>query len=493
MEYENPLPFSMSTPSVLSNTAVRRGLRLNMLAGTLGVGWMAMTVSLPLTMLLETLGAGGTLMGLSVTVQQLAMAVQIPAALWVERLKRRKRFWASLAIPHRLLWLGPALLLFFPSVSPQTVVALTLVAVTLSSIMAHATVPAWFSWMADLVPPESSGRFWGLRQSVTTAAFVTAMIATGWILDKAEGLNGFKTVFILGALLGTADILVHLGVPEPAPHRHPHRRALRERLKAPWRNPDFVWLTLAMGAWAFSASLHASFTPVYLKRTFGIEYRHLVLLPVAGALSAILSGIPLGKAIDRLGARGLGVLLMLLGPALAFFWFLLYPGNLTLGPLTLPSPIAVLLLSHVLAGGLYAGIGLCQIHLVNTLTARDGRTLAMAMHWSTVGALAALGPLFGGGVMDAWTRHSETFITPWGASFTFFQALVIIHVLLAWGLAIPLLRRVKTRAGECSARMILAGLRTGNPFRPLFPTAGGYLNTLPPESPSHTFSDDRKT
>lgn len=468
----------MTSLTHLSEAQTRRGLRLNMAAGTLGVCWMAMTVSLPLTMFLEAMGAGGTQMGLSVTVQQLAMAIQIPAALWVERLSRRKPFWAMAAIPHRLIWLIPALILFFPSLPATTTIYLTLFMVTLSSLLAHASVPAWFSWMADLVPVESSGRFWGLRQSVTTASFVIGMGLTGYILDKSEGLQGFQIVFVLGALLGTADILVHLAVPEPLPHKEPHHRPLRERLRAPWRNPDFVWLTLALGTWAFSASLHASFTPVFLKRTFDIEYRHLVLLPVAGALSAILSGIPIGKGIDKLGARGLGVLLMFLGPALAFFWFLLYPGSIHLGPLDLPKPIAVLLISHVLAGGLYAGIGLCQIHLINTITSRGGRTLSMAMHWSTVGAMAALGPLCGGAFMDLWTQNNWDRITPWGASFTFFQALVIIHLLIAWGLAIPLLRKVKTRTGEFSARMILASLRTGNPFRPLFPTTAGYLNTL---------------
>lgn len=232
-----------------------------------------------------------------------------------------------------------------------------------------------------------------------------------------------------------------------------------------------------MGVWAFSASLHASFTPVYLKREFGIEYRHLVLLPVAGALSAIFSGIPIGRGIDRLGARGLGVLLMVLGPSLAFFWFLLVPGTVTAGPLMLPAPVGVLLVSHVLAGGLYAGIGLCQIHLVNTVTGRSGRTLAMAMHWSLVGAMGAFGPLCGGWFMDVWTESGWTFAMPWGARFTFFQALVVLHVVLAWGVGVPLLRRVKTRAGECSARMIVAGLRPGNPFRPLFPLTGGYLDT----------------
>lgn len=128
-----------------------------------------MTVSLPLTMFLEALGAGGAQMGLSVTLQQLAMAVQIPAALWVERLSRRKPFWAATAIPHRLIWLLPALLLVVPDLPPGMLVGLTLTAVGVSSVLAHASVPAWFSWMADLVPAEGSGRFgsgWGRRGGI---------------------------------------------------------------------------------------------------------------------------------------------------------------------------------------------------------------------------------------------------------------------------------------------------------------------------------------
>lgn len=458
---------------------VRRGLRCNMAAGMLGVSWMAMTVSLPLTMLLEALGAGGKAMGLSVTVQQLAMAVQIPAALWVERLSRRKPFWAATAIPHRLVWLIPPLLLTAAAPDALPLVPLILLVVLLSSVLAHASVPPWFSWMADLVPPGSSGRFWGLRQSVTTASFVVAMLLAGQILDRSEGLQGFRLLFTAGALLGTADILLHLWVPEPPPHRAAQHTPLKKRLAQPWRNPDFVWLTLAMGFWAFSASLHASFTPVYLKREFGISYQYLTLLPVTGALSAILCGIPVGKGIDRLGARGLGVLLMLLGPGLGFFWFLLYSGTWNFRGLLLPQPVAVLLLSHLLAGGLYAGIGLCQIHLVNTVTGREGRTLAMAMHWSSVGAMAALGPFCGGLFLDLWEARQWRVSVPWGASFTFFQGLVLLHVLIAWTLAIPCLRRVKTRSGERSARAILAGLRVGNPFRPLFPIHSGYADTRP--------------
>ncbi len=468
----------MATHDLLHPAQIQRGLRINMAAGALGMCWVALAFTLPLTMFLEALGASGPQIGLAATLQQLAMAVQIPAALWVERLSRRKPFWAAVTIPHRLLWALPAILILTPGMETTTVIWITLLMVGVSGVLMHASVPVWFAWMADLVPRESSGRFWGTRQSCTTAAFVVAMGAAGWLLDRHRGgLGGFAVCFGLGAALGTADILLHLGVPEPTPHAHPSATPLRVRLLAPWRNPDFRWLTLAMGAWFLANGIHASFSPVYLKREFGVDYRYLVLLPIMGSVSTILTGVPMGRLIDRLGGRGLAMLLLAAGPLCGLFWFFLTPGQVGLAGLTLPRPIAVMVVGHLMAGGLYAGVALCQIHLVNSVTGREGRTLAMAMHWSAVGAMAALGPVFGGWFMDLWTRHGWRFALPGGGAFTFYQGLVALHMLLAWGLAIPLLARVHVRSGAVPLRLVLAGLRAGNPFRAVLPPNTGYLDT----------------
>ena len=57
---------------------------------------MPMAMGIPLSMFLEALGATGVQIGLAVTVQQVAMIVQIPSALIAGRLKTRKRIWAIL-------------------------------------------------------------------------------------------------------------------------------------------------------------------------------------------------------------------------------------------------------------------------------------------------------------------------------------------------------------------------------------------------------------
>ena len=89
---------------------VRRGLRLNIIAGALGNVWVATALGIPFTMLLQALNASGVIIGLATTVQQVAMIVQIPAALLADRFQSRKKLWAWSVIPHRLLWFIPAAL-----------------------------------------------------------------------------------------------------------------------------------------------------------------------------------------------------------------------------------------------------------------------------------------------------------------------------------------------------------------------------------------------
>ena len=94
----------------LTDREVRSGLRLNIVAGCLGLTWIAIALNMPYTMLLDALGANGVLQGLSSTIIQLTLAVQIPGALFLESLRRRKIAWGIIAIVHRMIWFIPAYL-----------------------------------------------------------------------------------------------------------------------------------------------------------------------------------------------------------------------------------------------------------------------------------------------------------------------------------------------------------------------------------------------
>jgi MFS family permease len=472
-------------PEPLPDRVIRRSLRINIIAGTGGMAWAAATMGMPLPMLMELVGATGLQIGALTTVRLLATSLQIPGALWAERLHSRKLYWAICSALHRAVWFAPALLAIILRPNDPLFPALLIAAAALSDLLANAGSASWFSWMADLVPQNISGRFWGVRQTILTTAGLLAAAAMGLILDAfpqpehgTPVLTGFAIVFSLAAALGVLDILVHLGVAEPPPLRTHPGTPLRQRVLGPFANRDFLLLTLAMGAWALACGIPGSFNVIYLKREFGATYAQLSWFFITASLGAALSGIAAGRLIDRLGGRTLAAILMVAGPALGACWFFLSHGTVHLplpGGGTLPIPQAVALTTAVnfLAGAVYSGVILCHFRLLSALVPARGRTVAMAVHWTAVGCLGALGPTIGGIIMDRFPAQALPFSLPLGPDVSFFQILVGLHLALAWFLALPLLLMIRRTDADVPVPTALARLFPANPLQVLRNAYGG--------------------
>ncbi|OPZ31499.1 MAG: Major Facilitator Superfamily protein [Lentisphaerae bacterium ADurb.BinA184] len=457
----------------ISQRALMRGLRVNMVAGALGNAWAAMALGMATTMFMECNGASGVMIGLIVTVQQLAMVTQIPASLYAERLASRKRYWATLALAQRLVWLVPAGL-------PRLAAAGMLAIVALSSILTHACAACWYSWIADLVPERIRGRFWGVRQSITMAAYLLAMAAAGWLLDAfpdprtpGGSFTGFSLCFAAAAVVGVLDILIHLAVPEPRPTPRTVHLPILEQLLAPLRDRDFLWITLSFGVWAMTVGLTGSFSVIYLTREFNVSYTEVAATSIAAGLSTVLIGMLWGRLMDRIGARAFGALMLAVTPLFSIVWFLVDDSVLSftlpvIGSFTVHQPIFLLVVVNLLAGGFYAGVSLCQFNLSSMLAPKEGRTLAMAVHWTLVGLIGAVGPLAGGAITDYFARHPLNTVLPTGTHLTFYHALVVLHALLLWLGVLPLLMRVRRREGDVSVHRLV-----GNPLRVV-----GILNNM---------------
>jgi MFS family permease len=461
----------------LTDADIRRGLRVNIIAGCLGNIWANIAGGMPLTMLMNALGASGVMIGLTSTVGQLAMGFQLLSALVAERLPARKPYWATLVLLHRLLWFVPALLpLFVPPGTPWMVAAVVGV-VALSSVLAQLGTAPWWSWMAELVPPQSRASFWGIRHSLVSVVGLLGMIGAGWALDLFNDptqprrvLNGFAIVFSIAACLGVADVLVHLKVPEPKPGGTRSSGNLLERFIQPLKSRDFLWLTLSMGVWTFGVGLIAQLGFVYLNRVYHIGYSAMSALVISGMVGASIAGFLWSYVMDRVGARNFGAVMMILAPALGAGWFFMLDTHVSLhlpflAPFSLPQPILILLVVNIFGGLFYSGVGLSQVSLIAALMPANGRTMAMAVHWCAVGVLGALGPLVAGKVMDWTVAHPIHWIMPTGTAFGFYHILIILQVAIVWLVAVKMLLAVKQRKGEMTFRTALASLQVGNPLR----------------------------
>ncbi len=440
-------------PTEPSNAGlIEKSLRNSTIAGVIGVCFFMIIQNGPIPLLLEKLGAGGIAIGLTATLFQLGMLLQIPAAFITERLKTRKTFWAiTSAIARALLAIPGIYMLLFPD-HADTIVWMTLLAIGAFSFLAQSSSPAWFSWIADLVPEALRSAFWAKRQGYVLVACVFSVALTGWVLDlfPATSIAGFGWLIIFAAFMGVMDIVIHWFVYEPVPE--PPNRSLNaaKRILSPLQNHDFLYFTLAMCVWFFVVGLFSPFLNVYLKTTFDISYTHLSAIQLGGMVSSVVASFIGGRLIERVGMRTYGLTMVISVPLFSLVWFFLDGQATGVLPLLgrVPQPVAALFVNSLIAGGVYAAIGMLQLNLLSALSPSEGRTMAMAVHWSLVGTLSAIGPIVGGWIKDYFTVHPFELELYAGTHFSYYHVLMMLHALFTWFVMLPLLFRIKPRDGE---------------------------------------------
>ncbi len=330
-------------------------------------------------------------------------------------------------------------------------------ALATSNVLGQAGTGPWQSWMADLLPPARAGRFWGLRQRILSACLVTGALVFGMTLDACSARHheflGFQLVFGLAALFGVSDILVHCGVYEPPPHPRIPGETVWRRILKPLRNRDFVFLTLGMGVWTgsqamagYTLGLPGFFAMDYVKEALGATYSQASWLFIASGIGAVLWTPRIGHWMDHVGAAAVLKRLIAFAPIPMLGWLLVPSAHLPLpgsGTGTVPGAVLLMCAVSLVLGGLYAGAYLCQVRLTQAHTNPEGRTIAMAIHWSIAGLIASFGPLASGWIKDHIAGRTLAAWYPGGAPFSYFQLLVLLHAAIAWGVALPLVRRIR--------------------------------------------------
>ncbi len=467
---------TVSPPLGPSPRQIQVGLRWNIIAGMLAMVWLTL-LGTPLTMLMESLNADAFWIGFMVSIQQFAMILQVPGALLSGLFRQRKWLWAVLSMVHRVVWFAPIMLVISPQFTGVTGIRLILIMVAVSSVFAQLSVSTWHAWMADLIPEHQRSRFWGTRQSLLWMVYTPTLVVFGYLLDlfpdprQPDGhFFGFALVFAIGALAGCLDIVAHLKVPEPPRVVCSVGRRLWHRMVMPFRNRDFSFLTAGMTVWYFNLGLIGSFSILFLTRKFDFSYSQLAVLNLSSSLAVIVGGFLWGFFIKRTGPRSFLISMMLMVPVFAFAWFFLRHTTVMvplpwIGKVPIAQPMLILTITNFLASLFYCGVGLCQLNALSVLTPREDRTMAMAVHWTLVGLGSSLGPLLGGFLVDWFEVRFPMPVHPAEFRFGFMHLLALMHVAIAWGVALPLISRLRSVDGELPIGTTLSRIVVGNPLR----------------------------
>jgi hypothetical protein len=432
-------------------------LRLNIVAGFFGMFWIAVPLGAPLPLLMQNLGATATQLGILSASWQIATVAQIPAAFFMQRLAKRKTAWVIVCLSHRFLWAAPALVpAIFPDQKTEWT-SLIIAALAVSNLLANLGTASWLSWMADLVPAPIAGRFWATRQAALSVALILATLSFGCILSATapgDSIAGFQWVFLLCAGFGITDVVIHSFVREPEQPSREQFDSVFACLRAPFLRIGFGRLAFVMGIWTcaqsfvgYTLAMPGFFSMVHLQKQFGASFAEASWIFCCCAFGAFAMTPRIGRWIDSAGAPAVFVRLVALTPLSILGWWVAPVGTFTIRNAELPLAVAFLTPIAILQGSMLSGALLCQFKMTQMATSPNGRTLAMAIHWSLCGLGGCAGAMLAGVLQDQIPK--EWFESLRG-SWTAFDLLVLLNALISWFAVLPFALRLESEFSSSS-------------------------------------------
>ncbi|MDQ7778676.1 MAG: MFS transporter [Planctomycetota bacterium] len=270
------------------------------------------------------LNATNTQIGLLTAIPQAVGALfQLVGVTLADTVKRRKLVAVSGSTVQALAWIPIALspFLFGPS-APVALIVFWALYVGFVSL----TVPAWNSWMGDLVKPDERGLYFGKRTSLTQVASFIAYVAGGLILqafaDRGHTVAGFCVLFGLAFAARAVSIFCLGRKFEPTyMHAKEDRFTLWDFLsRAPRAN--FGRFVFYVAIFTFCVHISAPFFAVYMLRELGFTYRQFMVSNGVAVLATLFTLRSWGKVGDKYGNKKALTLAGLLVPIVPILWTL---------------------------------------------------------------------------------------------------------------------------------------------------------------------------
>lgn len=284
-------------------------LNKHILTGAMGTAWGNLMTGVLYVSFGNGIGMTRFQWGILGAVSSWVIALQPLAALMVDRTGSRKMVWFWACLLERVLRALGVLFSYLLWKAGSLNAALALMAaVCLACLLGTFQGPPWYSWLADIVPPEIHGRFWGRRETWVSVATIAAVVPASLLVDLVpESVKGdaLAAVFAAATAIGLVDIFLHVAIPEPAPRHVPPSRFFH-RIREPFRDPGFrPWLAFVL-AWNFSVMLGYSLSNLYFLDNLGIRnnlFGGTMAMTVVNLLAGVVTARASGRLIDKLGIR----------------------------------------------------------------------------------------------------------------------------------------------------------------------------------------------
>jgi MFS family permease len=361
----------------------RRGMTAAVVEGAVYTIWFSLIGNNFLTAFLLHLGATNEQVGLTAALPPLSTLSMVFAAYLLALLPRRKPFLMSMAYVHRVLW---SLAGFLPLLLPRSAWVWAFLAIYfVSNLGVAVAIPAWQSIMADMVPPETRGRYFGLRSAIAQTTTVLTTLAAGWYLDRHTGYDGFRDLYLVSLFVGLVNVSCFFFQPEP-PYVRRRPDSMVGHVLLPLRAPTFRSLVLWAAALVVAGAMATPFYAVQMLKELKLSYALYSQVTAAGMVAGVAANLLLGRVVDRAPGTVLGWL-PLVGLVVPLAWVFIRPDT------------PVLLFAAVALQGAVTAVQLLSLtNLSFSASPRTDRPIYLAI-FSALGGLGGfVAPLFGGWV-----------------------------------------------------------------------------------------------
>ncbi|MFQ6615179.1 MAG: MFS transporter [Fidelibacterota bacterium] len=335
----------------------------------------------------EYLKASLTQISLLTTLPQvISSLVQLAAFKMTNLMATRKRLVVTAAMMQSVTWLAIIVITYFVrDVTPLLGLAV------FYFVCGAMGVSPWMSWMGDLVPEKSRGRYFGRRNRIVGFVSFVSVTAAGMILDRLSSVNpfsGFAVLFSIAFIGRFISSLMLANQYEPqvelkAPESYSFLRFLR-RL----HREDYGFFSLYIMLMMFAVYLASPLFIVLWLRVFEFSYMKFMILVSSASIASFITMTVWGKSADRFGNKSV---LEVCSYLLTFVPLLWFPLGYLPREITFVLGIGI----QILSGFSWAGFNLSSGNFVYDMVTPENRLKFISYHTALKGSSIFLGGIVG--------------------------------------------------------------------------------------------------
>ncbi len=360
--------------------SVTASIIANLAAGTFLAGY------------LKYLGISDAVNGIISSVPIIASVMQPIAALYVEKLKKRKLYVCVTAIVHRLFLV---LMFFLPLfIKDMTMrIAILVVCFSASSMFSAFLSPAASNWVISLTPPRVRGRYFSLREKYNILLVSIAILCMGRLLDVFKDNSQIEAgYYVLSGILLVLTLINFTAlsrIMEPDSPPSPTDITFLQMISMPFKVRAFLPVMIVTVLWNISIYMVIPYASIFYISDLKLSYTFLTFISFAAGIEKFFLLRAWGRLADRKGWAHVNKLAIgLLGFVHLFFLFLTAQNCLWFYPLL-----------AAVNSVAWAVLGISLFNIQFDYAPEVGRTLYIGANAAISGAVGFLGTLIGAFIM----------------------------------------------------------------------------------------------